>query len=239
MDFATFERHARTGWDRIPAHFKAGVDGLVVEQAAKSHPEFDEVFTMGECVTEAFPSDFGGPDTTRSTVVLYHGSFVEIARDADGDFDWEDEIWETLTHELQHHLESLAGDDALEDVDYAADQNFRRHNDESFDPYFFRAGEPLGDGLYRVEDEYFLERAFGGEKVMMIPAEGGDVPVGLDGIDAADVTFVQIVDGPSGELTDMTLVLTREQRGLRGLRAIATMLRGHTPVVIQTEATTL
>lgn len=35
-------------------------------------------------------------------------------------FDWEGEIWETLLHELRHHLEFLAGRDDLvaEDLEY-------------------------------------------------------------------------------------------------------------------------
>ena len=56
---------------------------------------------------------------------LYYGSFRELAR-LDEDFDWEAELWETLTHEVRHHRESTAGEDALEDLDWAEDENFRR-----------------------------------------------------------------------------------------------------------------
>jgi hypothetical protein len=45
-------------------------------------------------------------------VALYYGSFVAVG-DGDPSFDWEDEAWETLTHELRHHVESLAGDASL------------------------------------------------------------------------------------------------------------------------------
>ncbi|MGH7505187.1 MAG: metallopeptidase family protein [Longimicrobiales bacterium] len=107
MTFDVFERHARSEWDRIPDRYREGIDGLVVERDAKPHPDAPDVYTLGECVTEAYPSDFGGPDTIRSAVVLYYGSFLRLSR-LDETFDWEEEVWETLTHELQHHLESLA-----------------------------------------------------------------------------------------------------------------------------------
>jgi hypothetical protein len=156
MDYAEFERFARVVWDEIPEVYKAGVDGLVVDRSAIRHPEHPDVFTMGECVTEEYPSQYGGPDTTRSAVVLYYGSFQAIARDED-EFDWRGEIHETLMHELQHHLESLATEDALEDLDYAVDENFKRTQGDPFDPLFYRAGEVLEPGLFAVEEDVFFE----------------------------------------------------------------------------------
>src|SRR5690606_36082044 len=137
-------------WEWIPERYKAGVDGLVVERDAKAHPSLPDVYTIGECVTEDYLSDYGGPDTTRSVVVLYYGSFLRLSRLTAGR-DSEGELWETLTHELQHHLESLAAEDALVAMAYAADENFKRREGESFDPLFFRSGEAQGGGCYRVE----------------------------------------------------------------------------------------
>jgi hypothetical protein len=156
MDYAEFERFARVVWDEIPEAYKDGVDGLVVDRSVVRHPEHPEVFTMGECVTEEYPSQYGGPDTTRSAVVLYYGSFSEIARDEE-DFDWRGEIHETVMHELQHHLESLATEDALEDLDYAVDENFKRTQGDAFDPLFYRAGEMIEPGLFAVEEDVFFE----------------------------------------------------------------------------------
>ena len=155
MTFAEFEQRAWQEWERIPIAFRSGIDGLTIERRALPHESLPDVFTLGECVTESYPSDFGGPDTTRSVVVLYYGSFFRLSRADDG-FDWEVELWETLTHELQHHLESLADDDSLEDMDYAAGENYKRHEGQPFDPFFFRLGVPA-DGWRRVEDEFFLE----------------------------------------------------------------------------------
>jgi hypothetical protein len=156
VTFEEFETRAWQEWERIPDEYRVGVDGLRIERSALPHPSLEEVYTLGECATESYPSEFGGPETTRSVVVLYYGSFFRLARQ-DEEFDWEVELWETLTHELQHHLESLARDDSLVDMDYAADENYRRYQGEAFDPMFFRHGVPGPGGWLRVEDEFFLE----------------------------------------------------------------------------------
>lgn len=215
MNYDEFERRAWQEWERIPDEYRAGVDGLVVERSALPHPSLPDIYTLGECVTESYPSEFGGPDTTRSLVVLYHGSFFRLARN-DPDFDWEGELWETLTHELQHHLESLAADDALIDMDYAADENYKRYHGEPFDPFFFRHGLPA-NGWYRVEDEYFLDAQW--------PAPGAPVhfvwddaaydvdPADVPDAAAADVAFLRVVDGVSDAPGGLHLVLVA-RRGL-------------------------
>lgn len=156
MNFADFEAFSRRAYDEIPDAFKAGVDGLVVRREAVGHPEHEGVWTLGECLTEEHISDFGSAETTRSVIALYWGSFVELAAKAP-DFDWEGEAWETLTHELRHHLESLAGDDALEDVDYASAETFKRFDGEPFDPWYYQRGDLVGPRLYRVESALYLE----------------------------------------------------------------------------------
>ncbi len=74
-------------------------------------------------------------------------------------FDWREEAWETLTHELRHHLEWRARAPALEAFDRAVEQNFARQDGEPFDPLFYLDGEPAGESAYRVEDDVFLDRA--------------------------------------------------------------------------------
>ncbi len=86
-----------------------------------------------------------------------------MAEDDPG-FDWEGELWETLTHELQHHLESLADEDALGAVDYAVDESFKRERGEPFDPWYFQWGESVGEGVYRMEDEVYIERVLTAEE---------------------------------------------------------------------------
>ncbi len=168
MDFRSFERFAHEVFDEIPAQYQAGVDGLVVRRDAVPHPELPGIWTLGECITEEHLSDFGSADTTRSLIALYWGSFRNLARE-NPDFDWEDEVWETLTHELRHHLESLAGDDSLEDVDYAADESFRRFEGQDFDPWYWQRGDHVEPGVYRVERAWYIEQEWTAEAFEAVP----------------------------------------------------------------------
>ena len=161
MKFAEFEASAERAYAEIPDRYKQGIEGLVVARDAVKHPELDDIYTLGECLTDTWPSEWQGPDTTRSSVVLYWGSFKNLAA-RDPAFDWEGEIWETLTHELRHHLESLAAEDQLEDVDYAADEGFKRDDSLPFDPWYYQHGDPEGAGVYRVEDQVFIEQVWEG-----------------------------------------------------------------------------
>lgn len=263
MRHREFEELAFAHWDRIPEEYKQGIDGVRVLRRSKAHDELPDVYTLGECVTEAYPSDYGGPDTTRSAVVLYWGSFSALA-ELDPDFDWEDELWETLTHELRHHLESLAAEDALEDVDYAADENFKRYEGEPFDPFFHRNGEPapaeerprvlLGSAsstapdaarpmlpAWRVETDWFFEL----EWSAAWPPSG---PVVLEWLGArhafelpepeAAVTFVALSGGftaaaPSGRRVDDVTLVL--VRRTSAWRAVLDALRGRTPAIAEIE----
>ena len=218
MTFEEFERRAWAEWERIPPEYRQGIDGLVIERRALPHPSLPDIYTLGECVTESYASDYGGPDTTRSAVVLYYGSFFRLSR-LDDEFDWEEELWETLTHELQHHLESLAADDSLVDMDYAADESFKRQQGERFDPFFFRLGVPDA-GARRVEDEYFIE--------LEPPASGADVRFTWAGAeycveapgDDADVTFINVVGGVEEPPAALHLVRVRPVRWRDTVRSL-------------------
>src|SRR6266571_5258477 len=136
----------------IPSEFTGGVVAVDVSPKALPHPVHGEVYTLGECV----PLEWSGSGADlHSRIVLYYGSFASLARL--GDFDWREEAWETLTHELRHHLEWRANVDALAAYDWAAEQNFARHQGDPFDPSFFRSGEALHDGIWKVDDDVFIE----------------------------------------------------------------------------------
>lgn len=221
MDFGSFEERAWEYWDQIPDEYKEGIDGVVVSRDALPHPTLPDIYTLGECVTEAYPSDWGGPETIRSVVMLYYGSFWRLSR-RDPDFDWEEELWETLTHELQHHLESLAAEDALIDMDYAVDESFKRANGEPFDPFFFRSGDRVAEAVYRVERDFFLELEYGeGHE----PAEWIEFdwhgrryrarrPPRL-----GDICFLRIVEGVDTGAGELELVLIRRSGLLAGIRS--------------------
>src|SRR5713226_10218202 len=136
----------------IPPEFTGGVVAVDVSPKALPHPVHDDVYTLGECV----PLEWSGSGTDlHSRIILYHGSFARLARL--GAFDWREETWETLTHELRHHLEWRANSSALEAYDWAAEQNFARQEGHPFDPVFYRSGEKIADGVYKVEDDVFIE----------------------------------------------------------------------------------
>ncbi len=221
MELAEFERHARTIWDAIPEQYKQGVDGLVIEATTRAHPEHPEFYTLGECVTEAYPSDFGGPDTIRSAVVLYYGSFQRVAEE-DDEFDWEEEIHETLLHELQHHLESLADDDKLSDLDYAVEQNFRRFEGQPFDPLFYRAGDPLAAHTYLVEHDIFVEVETSSNDGFTFELSWQDRTYRVEIPEsAADVLFVVLEEMP-GVVGELAVVRVRRRGVLGTLRAALT-----------------
>lgn len=154
LDLPDFEALVRRLAAEIPDEFLTGVAEVVVSPRTVTHPERAEVYTLGECVP--LPTAGDGPESVQSRVVLYHGSFAALARDQD-DFDWHEEAWETLTHELRHHVEWRAKEPALEEFDEAVEANFARLAGEPFDPTFYRAGERLPGGVFRVEDDYFIE----------------------------------------------------------------------------------
>jgi hypothetical protein len=230
VQYDEFEERAQQEWERIPAEYRAGVDGLVVRRPAVPHPSLPDIYTLGECVTESYPSSFGGPDTVRSLILLHYGSFLRLSR-LDPAFDWEGELWETLTHELQHHLESLAADDALVDMDYAADENYKRYQGEAFDPWFYRAGLPE-DGWRRAEDEFFREyRAQPGDTISF-SWDGAEyeVTVPADAADA-DVAFLRVVEGFDGAAVN--LVVLRPPPGF--WQRLGALLRRPAPEVVDVD----
>jgi len=150
-DFRTLiDRLAR----EVPAEFRAGVVAIEVSPKAVPDPVRGDVYTLGECI----PLEWSGDGANlQSRIVLYHGSFAALARGDTGGFDWREEAWETLSHELRHHLEWRANVGALEAYDWAAQENFARAAGDGFDPAFYRSGERLAEHVYKVDDDVFIE----------------------------------------------------------------------------------
>ena len=151
----------------------------------------------------------------RSRVILYHGSFAALAR-LEAGYDWREETWETLTHELRHHLEWRARVPDLEAFDWAAEQNFARHDGGPFDPEFPLAAERVGEGVYRLDDDYFLDRP-----VRSRPAEVAfgwhgtayTVPVPAEASLPSLLTVTGLAEPPPGDL----VVLLRRPPGVLDL----------------------
>ncbi len=125
MTFTDFQRTAEEMLSEIPEEFLEGLQGLHVLEHTKPEPDLPGVYRMGEYLDPGFDSFLGGNPGLGRHVALYYGSFATIAN-GDPDFNWEEEIWETITHELQHHVESLAGDASLIGEDRRRDAMFRK-----------------------------------------------------------------------------------------------------------------
>jgi hypothetical protein len=154
LKFADF----RTMVDRlareVPAEFRDGIVAIEVSSKTVPDPVRGGVYTLGECI----PLEWSGNGANlQSRIVLYHGSFAALARPRAGEPEWRHEAWDTLAHELRHHLEWRADVGALAAYDWAADQNFARSGGQPFDPVFYRSGEQLAPGVYKVDDDVFIE----------------------------------------------------------------------------------
>jgi len=219
--FAAFERLASEVFEDIPEVYRQGVDGLVVSRESIGHPSLPDVHILGHCDTEAYPSDWAGPDTVRSVLVLFYGSFRNLAR-SDPDFDWEAELHETLEHELKHHLESLAGRDELGDVDYAMDESFKRDEGLDWDPWYYQRGEPIGRGMYVVEDQMYVEQVWSSdafESAGSLRLEWKGHPYEIDRPDElADVHFILIREGVLDPPSYLELVLVRRRAWWENVR---------------------
>jgi hypothetical protein len=223
MRLSDFEAMVRRLCSEVPSDFFEGVAEVVVSPRTVVHAERDDVFTLGEC--ESLPVEVGsGVEGLQSRIVLYHGSFASLARLQAG-FDWRGEAWETLTHELRHHLEWRARAPDLEDLDCAVEHNYARQESEPFDPTFFLSGEPEKEGCYRVEDDVFIDRVvdavpqhltfeWAGRRYGVIPPAEAQLPSFL--------TLDGITDPPAG---DLVLVL-RRQPGVRDLLGSTGVFQG-------------
>ncbi len=208
MRLADFETMVRRLCDEIPAHFFDGIAEVVVSPRTVPHPERVEIFTLGECIP--LPVELGsGVEGIQSRLVLYHGSFAALAQ-LMKTFDWRLEAWETLTHELRHHIEWRAHAPDLEDFDWAVEHNFARQEGQAFDPSFFLSGEHQPDDSYWIDDDVFIDRivrsmpesvtfAWRGRNYQVAPPEGAELPCFL--------TVAGVPDAPPG---DLVVVLRRK-----------------------------
>lgn len=147
-DFRSLIEHMTT---EVPREYLDGVVSVDVSPRTVPHPLYPSVYTLGECIPVEVAAD-----PAPSRVVLYHGSFRALAAERQ-DFDWRAEAWETLTHELRHHLEQRAHVSDLDAFDWAAEQNMRRQDGAPFDPGFYLSGECVAEGVYCVDDDVFWD----------------------------------------------------------------------------------
>lgn len=223
MRLADFDAMVRRLAADIPTRFFDGVAEVVVSPRAVPHPTRDDIYTLGECIP--IPVGEGaGVDEVQSRIVLYHGSFQALAQ-ISGDFDWRSEAWETLGHELRHHLEWRARAPTLEAFDHAVEQNFARHDGEPFDSTFYLDGDSPTPGVYQVEDDYFLDHIVRDAPVELDFAWRGRcyriaIPAGASL--PAFLIVSEVADPPSGEL----IVVLRRKSGMRDLFRPSALFQG-------------
>ena len=111
MDLDRFTELADRMMERVPAPLLKGLSGGVVVRRAARRRRGDPpgVYLLGEYVNDEFLGTF---------IVLYYGSFRRVLADEPPEV-WEQELWETLRHELRHHIEARAGVRDLELEDEA------------------------------------------------------------------------------------------------------------------------
>ncbi len=173
MDFSTFERRALEMWAWIPDGFKAGVTAVVIGRDAVPDPEFPEVFMMGHCsVDEVMAAVDGG--SVCSILEVHYGSFAAMAA-KEPDFPWDEELWETLTHELRHHMEWRAGVDTLGDTDDLEREDLNRRHGRPFLKDYYRHGLPLDEGVFQVDELLFIELVVDKRSLPVVRREGVEV----------------------------------------------------------------
>lgn len=212
MRLADFEAMVARMSREVPAHFFDGITEVVVSPRSVPHPEREEIYTLGECVPVAHEPASGG---IQSRIVLYYGSFAALAR-LDPGYEWRSEAWETLTHELRHHLEWRADAPDLEAFDRAAEQNFARADGDPFDPAFHLDGERVGEGVYRIDDDYFIDRvvrSVPGSADIRWHGRGYRIDLPPEATLPAFLTVEGVAEPPPGEL----LLVLRRKPGLRDL----------------------
>ena len=118
--------------------------GDLLDKLAESFPEalFDELNGGVNLLEEAVPDqEFPEArvyvvgeycnDLLGRYINLYYGSFAAMAENEDWtEADWEEELRQTLSHELTHHMEGRSGLHALEDKDEAEMASWREEYGE-------------------------------------------------------------------------------------------------------------
>jgi len=216
MHLSDFESMVRRLCGEIPTEFFEGIAEVVVSPRCVPDAERRDVYTLGECIP--LQVEVGsGADGIQSRLVLYHGSFSALAG-VQEDFDWNKEAWDTLTHELRHHLEWRAQAPDLEDFDWAVEHNFARHDGDPFDAIFFLSGQRRADGNYWIEDDVFIDQVLTSPpRALRFRWHGRDYQVELpdDLTLPCFLTVEGVLDPPPGEL----VVVLRRLPGVRDLFA--------------------
>ncbi len=129
MTYDEFRTTAEEIVAEIPDEFLRGLQGVHILEDERLEENYVDVWRMGEYLDPGPEEFLGSGEGLGRHIALYYGSFIRVA-DGDPEFDWEEELWETITHELRHHVESLAGDVTLIEEDLMSAQEFPQFDKE-------------------------------------------------------------------------------------------------------------
>ena len=107
--------------DEIPAEFYRELNGgIILLPEAKMHPEGNNLFILGE-----YNNDRKGYGGLGRYIAIYYGSFINLYARLKPE-QQKEELRRILIHEFTHHVESLAGERALEIKDAHQMARYRR-----------------------------------------------------------------------------------------------------------------
>lgn len=101
LDLETFTKLAGAIADELPSRLVRDLNGGISVLPGKKRD--GKYFLMGEYIEDP---------VLGKVIFIHYGSFREILGNAPRE-EWEEELRETIVHELRHHVESLAGVDDL------------------------------------------------------------------------------------------------------------------------------
>lgn len=162
MRLRAFRRYAERYWHSIPEKFRRDAV-LIVHAASEPDPDRPEVFLLGACepafaeLEDALAASGDPRPAERQHIIhLWYGSFRALGARA-RDFDWIEQLEETIDHELTHHLEQRAGLDGLDRFDVAQIVNFRRLQGDVVPLGYWRDGESDGPHRWVIDGDVFVE----------------------------------------------------------------------------------
>jgi hypothetical protein len=100
---------------QIPDMYKKGISGIFVLPEEVRDEEIPELYILGHYHHGGF---------LEPSIDIYYGSFRQVFRGLPR-ARLEEELWETITHEIRHHLEENAGLHNLEVFDQQQKEYFR------------------------------------------------------------------------------------------------------------------
>ena len=114
LDLDTFSKLASGIAAALPERLFRDLNGGISVLPGKKRD--GKYFLMGEYIEDP---------VLGKVIFIHYGSFREVLGDAPRE-EWEEELRETIVHELRHHVESLAGVDDLsveEEAELAAEED--------------------------------------------------------------------------------------------------------------------